>query len=186
MILIPDSIWNHLLDAFAAAPPGVERVAFLDGVRSVDTGVVTTLAVPDADLHPGWYDVSAEAMSNAGRHLREHRLARLAQVHTHGTRGCGHSARDDRNAYSQRENALSIVLPLHASRRPVPHDGTIHLRTPYEWKALTAEEALAAVRLVPSFIDLRSTAWTTSRTDMKEPSTGGWHRLMRRARRLFR
>ncbi len=179
MILISESLWGRLLDGFAETVPGVERVAFLDGVREGDIAVVTTVAFPDAILLPGTYDVSAEAMSRAGQHLRENELSRLAQVHTHGMGGCHHSSRDDEMAYTQRENAVSIVLPYHAAARPTPTDGVIHVRTADSWVALEKSEAKRAVRLVPSYVDQRSQRCTISPTVTQEPLTGFWRRLMR-------
>lgn len=155
MIVIPEAIWQRLLGEFARTRGPVERIAFLDGVRAAEDGVVTTLTLPDADLSGSWYDVSAEAMSQAGGHLREHRMARLAQVHTHGGSGCRHSSRDDELAYSQREGAISIVLPEHATRHPGPHDGLVHRKVGDHWVGLSPAEAAEVVRIVPSLLDFR-------------------------------
>lgn len=183
MILVPELVWERLLDEFARTVPGVERVAYLDGIRTDEIGVVTMLTIPDADLYPGYFDVSAEAMSQAGTHLRHHELARLVQVHTHGLGGCHHSPRDDAMAYSQREGATSIVLPLHAARRPTPLDGVVHQRDEEHWRALDPGHAAEAVRIIPSILDFRSAKWTESPTATRAPSTGVWHRLMRLVRR---
>jgi hypothetical protein len=186
VIVIPEAIWDRLLDEFARTRGPVERVAFLDGVRSGDVGVVTTLTIPDAELSPGFYDVSAEAMSQAGAHLRQHAMARLAQVHTHGFDGCQHSSRDDAMAYSQREGATSIVLPHHAAHRPRPEHGAIHRRTEHGWIVLEPRAAAAAIHIVPSLLDFRRPQWIESPTATKAPSTGAWRRLMRFVRRPSR
>ena len=145
--------------------------------------MVTTVVFPDAVLMPGTYDASAEAMSAAGQHMREHALARLAQVHTHGGAGCDHSGRDDEMAYTQREGAISIVLPNHAIARPRPLDGTVHLRTATDWTPLDPCEAERVVRLVPSVIDQRSHEWIVSPIVTSTPSMGGLRRLARLLRR---
>lgn len=177
MIAIPDLVWNQLLDEFARTPGPVERVAFLDGVRAGDTAVVTTLTIPDAELFPGYYDVSAEAMSQGGVHLRQYRLARIAQVHTHGLDGCHHSSRDDAMAYSQRDGAISIVLPYHAAQRPAPHDGAIHRKAGDRWIVIDPAEAAADVRVIPAVLDFRRPEWIASPTATKAPSMGVWRRL---------
>jgi hypothetical protein len=181
VILIPDGLWASLLDEFARVPPTVERVAFLDGVREGDVAFVTTITIPDADLHPGFYDVSAEAMSQAGRHLREHGLARIAQVHTHGGSGCRHSGRDDDKAYSQRVGSVSIVLPHHAARRPGPTEGLVHVRFPDGWVPITPAETVTSIRIIPSLLDFRSPEWIASPIVTKETSVAVWRRLLRRA-----
>ncbi|HXA42241.1 MAG TPA: hypothetical protein VNV65_04910 [Candidatus Solibacter sp.] len=170
MITIPDCLWAAMLDALAASPPGVERVAYLDGVGSLGDGVVTTVTIPDADLHPGWYDVSAEAISEAGRHLREHGLTRLVQVHTHGGAGRVHSGRDDEMAYSRRPGALSVVLPHHASRRPAPLEGTVHLRREAEWSVLDVDVAAEHLRIVPAHLSFARKSWNEFQTDMPATS----------------
>ena len=182
MIVIPESAWAALLDEFARVVPGVERVAFLDGVREGTVGVVTTITIPNADLHPGYYDVSAEAMSRAGQHFRVHQLARLAQVHTHGGAGCHHSPRDDAKAYSLRDGAVSIVLSHHASTRPRPHDAVVHVRRGGMWVALTRAEATSVIRVVPSLLDFRNPRWIMSPAATKTTWPGAWRRLLHRVR----
>jgi hypothetical protein len=164
VISIPSLLWEQLLDEFARIVQPVERVAYLDGFRLGDSGVVTTITIPDAELHGGYFTVTAEAMSQAGRHFRQYGMARLAQVHTHGGAGCQHSGYDDEHAYAQHLGALSIVLPYHADQRPTPFEAAIHIRQPEGWIALDNEEALAMVRVVPSLFDYRSPIWTESTT----------------------
>lgn len=164
MIWIPEALWEQLLDEFHRVSKTVERVAYLDGFRVGDDGVVTTVCIPDAELCPGYYNVSAQAMSQAGQHLRIYGMVRLAQVHTHGGAGCGHSPRDDAAAYSQRPGSVSIVLPFHGVSRPAPTAGAIHSRQEPGWVLLDAAQAPAACQLIPSFLDFRSPRWTESRT----------------------
>lgn len=178
MLSIPETIWEELLAAFALAPPGHERVAYLDGLRFCDAegalhGVVTTVTVPDALTHPGHYQVSAAAMHQAGAHFEGSGLVRLAQVHTHGGRHVRHSVTDDQQAYSQLDGALSLVLPHHAARRPTPVQAGVHLRGPDGWRPLHAEEIPQVLRLVPSLIDHRSPPWKTSPTGTKATSRAG-------------
>lgn len=155
VLIIPSAVWSTMLDAFATEPRWVERVAYLDGVGIAGDGVVVTAVVPDADLYPRWYHVSAEAMSAAASHGRSHGLVRLAQVHTHPGADCRHSDRDDDRAYSQRDGALSIVLPYHAARRPELSRALVHARTAERWEPLDGDEAAAIVRCIPSLVDLR-------------------------------
>lgn len=183
MILVPEAAWARVLDGFAETIDGVERVAFLDGVRASEIAVVTTVTFPDAVLLPGTYDVSAEAMSRAGRHLRQHELTRLAQVHTHGGADCRHSPRDDEMAYTERAGAVSIVLPYHAALRPGPTEGLVHVRTENDWCPLDPEAAHLAVGVLPSTVDQRTVQWLASPTVTKERSMAYWHRFKRLLRR---
>jgi len=180
MIILPDAMWERLLDELARHVEGVELVAYLDGVRRDGVGVVTTVVLPDAELAPGYFTVPAEAMSQAGQHFRAHRLSRLIQVHTHGGAGCGHSWRDDEMAYSQTPGSLSLVLPFHTRRRPSPYDGLLHVRGAAGWRALTDDEARQTLRLIPAQLDFRSDRWMQSPPATKAPSTGGFSRWMRR------
>lgn len=163
MLSIPEALWAEMLDRFAESPCGVERVAYLDGIRWTDAsgrthGAVTTVVLPDALLTPGNYRVPAEAMARAGRHMIDLGLTRLAQVHTHGNGWTDHSLVDDRMAYTRREGGLSIVLPFHARRRPVPAEGGVHVREESGWRRVGRGEADGLLRLVPSTMDFRASA----------------------------
>lgn len=166
MLTLTDAIWQHLLALLATSPAGVERVAYLDGIRTSDgtgdsggtsTGVVTTVSVPHAVQSAGHFTVSAEEMSRAGAHLRQHGLARLAQVHTHPGHDTRHSISDDERAYSRKAGAVSIVLPWHAADDPAPTDGTIHVHDGHAWRSLSQAEAAEAIRVIPGTIDTRKT-----------------------------
>ena len=120
MLTIPEPVWDTLLAAFQDAPPGHERIAYLDGIRFRDRdgsvhGIATTVTVPDAVTTPFNFRVSPDAMAQAGEHFTPLGLVRLAQVHTHGNACTRHSPTDDQRAYSQRDGALSLVLPHHAA-----------------------------------------------------------------------
>jgi proteasome lid subunit RPN8/RPN11 len=177
-LVLPDAIWEQLLDEFQRQRPGVERIAFLDGYRSGDLGVITTLVVPDARCEPGFYTVGAEQMQQAGAHFRSLGMVRLAQVHTHGGDGLAHSERDDRMAYSQRAGAVSIVLPHHAAGRPTPSDGLVHVRGDGEWRAISRAEVSQLLVVVPSLLDFRRTECLVSPHDTRAPSAAGWRRWM--------
>lgn len=160
MISIPEALWDELLDRFAQAPRGVEKVAYLDGVRWTDSsghqhGVVATVIIPNALLTVGNYRVPAEAIAEAGRHMIEFGLVRLLQVHTHGNDWTDHSSVDDHLAYTRRDGGLSIVLPFHARRRPRPEEGGVHIRERGQWHRLRDSEVGGTVRLVPSIRDFR-------------------------------
>lgn len=160
MITIPDNLWDEMLDVFEQIPPGLERVVYFDGIRYTgpdgsDYGVITTVVVPHATLRPRNYEISAEAMAEAGKHLHPNGLSRLLQVHTHGNDWVDHSGTDDALAFTRRTGALSIVLPHHARRRPGPLDGGVHVRRRDGWHRVQSDDAAALVRLVPGVRDLR-------------------------------
>jgi hypothetical protein len=155
VIYLPEAIWAALLKAFAKRAAHVEQVAFLDGVRSTDLSIVTTLTIPRARVEPGHYSVSAESMSQAGRHFREHGLARIAQVHTHPKNWTEHSAHDDEFAYSQGLGAVSVVLPNGGRGSPTLIQCGVLVRGENRWQVLRAEEIARLIRVVPSRLDFR-------------------------------
>ncbi|MEV0623569.1 hypothetical protein AB0I81_60350 [Nonomuraea sp. NPDC050404] len=164
---IPEALWKAVLDLFAQHPPGVERVAYLDGYRIDETGypgtspghtvyVAVTVVVPDAILRPGNYVVPAEAVSAAGHHLRAERMTRIAQIHSHGDDWVEHSRTDDDRAYSQRPGAISIVVPFHGATRPDVTDCGVHVRTETGWRRVHPANF---IKIIPSVLDHRSTPW---------------------------
>ncbi|MFL6137450.1 MAG: Mov34/MPN/PAD-1 family protein [Frankiaceae bacterium] len=162
MLTLTDATWKQMLAMLATSPPGVERVAYLDGVRTGDgtspaIGIVTTVSVPYAVQSAGHFTVSAEEMSRAGAHLRRHGLVRLAQVHTHPGHDTRHSPTDDESAYSRKAGAVSIVLPWHAAGDPSAADGTVHVHDGYGWRQLSQADAEAFIRVIPATIDTRPT-----------------------------
>lgn len=181
MLSIPEAVWGELLDAFALAPPGHERVAYLDGLRFRDAdgvlhGVATTVTVPDAITSSGRYKVTPAAMDQAGAHFEHLGLVRLAQVHTHGNHHVRHSWVDDQQAYSQMDGALSLVLPHHAAGRPIPVHAGVHLRGPEGWCRVRGDEIHQVLRLVSSLIDHRSPQWNAYPTGTKAISKAGSRR----------
>ncbi|HET7386715.1 MAG TPA: Mov34/MPN/PAD-1 family protein [Nocardioidaceae bacterium] len=162
MLALSDATWKQMLAMLATSRPGVERVAYLDGVRTGDgtslcMGVVTTVSVPYAVQRAGHFTVSAEEMSRAGAHLRRHGLVRLAQVHTHPGHDTHHSPTDDESAYSRKAGAVSIVLPWHAVGDPSPTDGAVHVHDGQGWRRLSRADAEAFIRVVPATVDTRPT-----------------------------
>jgi hypothetical protein len=181
VLTIPEPVWDTLLAAFASAPPGHERVAYIDGVRfrgrdGTEHGIATTITVPDADTTPFNFRVSPAAMARAGEHFTPNGLVRLAQVHTHGNACTRHSPIDDKRAYSQRDGALSLVLPHHATGAPRPTEAGVHIREPAGWRRVPEAEARSLVRLVPGLIDHRSHTWSASPTVTKPTSADGFSR----------
>lgn len=159
MLTLTNTTWQQLLDLLATSAPGVERVAYLDGIRTArGDGIVTTITVPHAQQSAGHFIVTAEEMSRAGAHLRAHGLVRLAQVHTHPGSDTRHSVTDDERAYSRKAGAVSIVLPWHAAEAPEPTGGAIHVHDRYGWRRLSQHEAEALIRLLPATIDTRHPA----------------------------
>lgn len=160
MLTITDATWQKLLTLLGTGPPGVERVAYLDGIKipvgdGTIHGVVTTVTVPHAQQYADHFTVSAEEMSRAGQHLRTHGLARLAQVHTHPGSDTRHSPYDDKHAYSRKAGAISIVLPWHAHGDPLPTGGSVHLHDGERWHGLSPDDATAFIRLAPATVDTR-------------------------------
>ena len=160
MLALSDATWKQMLAMMATSPPGVERVAYLDGIRLDDgtspgMGVVTTVSVPNAVQSAGHFTVSAEEMSRAGAHLRHHGLVRLAQIHTHPGYDTRHSPTDDESAYSRKAGAVSIVLPWHAADDPSPTSGTVHVRDGHGWRQFSQAEAEAFIRVIPATFDTR-------------------------------
>ena len=160
MLILSDATWKQMLAMLATSPPGVERVAYLDGVRTGDStslgpGIVTTVSVPYAVQSAGHFTVSAEEMSRAGAHLRRHGLVRLAQVHTHPGHDTRHSPTDDKTAYSRKAGAVSIVLPWQAAGDPPPTDGTVHVHDGHRWRQLSQVDAETFIRVIPATVDTR-------------------------------
>jgi hypothetical protein len=179
VLTIPENVWLTMLDAFATFPPGHERVAYLDGIRQRGryghSAVTTTVTVPDAVTSRGHFSVSAAAMERAGNHFDALGLVRLAQVHTHGDDRTDHSSIDDRCAYSQRDGALSIVLPHHGAGYPWPWQAGVHVREPAGWRRLRGDEINKVLRLVPAIIDHRREPWSAYPTATPETSMATSH-----------
>lgn len=156
-VVIPASAWEAAVTALRRPPHDRERVVYLDGPRPEGRlAVVTTVTVPQADEHEGQFRVEAQEMSRAGRHLRHLGLMRLAQLHSHPSSWTGHSPYDDEMAFSQRDGALSIVVPFFAGCAPGLLDCGVHVRGPGGWRELHADEVSDVIQVVPSMIDLRS------------------------------
>ena len=118
--------------------------------------MVVALTLPHAQLFRDHFEVSPDAMSQAGKHLRRFQLRRLAQVHTHPGPWVGHSPWDDAKAYSQLEGAVSLVLPNHARARPRLEEAGVHLRRAGGWEQLTAQNVAEVIRVTPSYLDFRA------------------------------
>lgn len=155
MIILSELIWETLLDEFKWPRRQVERVAYIDGLEVEGTGVATTLTFPNAELHPTYFTVSGEAMSEAGQHFRKFGLRRIAQVHTHPSRLVDHSPFDDDNAYSQLDGAVSIVLPSHARHRPGLLECGVHVREADGWRRLSVQQVRQHIQCIPGCLDFR-------------------------------
>jgi hypothetical protein len=155
MILLPQLIFDTLLDEFRWPRSAVERVAYIDGVALGGVQIATTVTLPNAEMHPRYFIVSSAAMSEAGQHFRLFGMQRIAQVHTHPGRDVSHSQFDDENAYSQLDGSVSIVMPHHARRRPELSDCGVHMRDASGWRRLSIEEIGHTIRLIPGCLDFR-------------------------------
>lgn len=156
--MIGENLWERVLDLLLEPAGSVERVGFIDGVVTSGISVATTVVVPNASLHGGFYDVSADAMSQAGKHMRRHGLQRIAQVHTHERAWVGHSNRDDTLAYSREDGAISIVVPHHGRQRTPLVACGIHVCEARRWRQLDQPEIDEFFRIVPSELNFRRPA----------------------------
>lgn len=155
-LIIPAALWTDAVTVLRRPPHDRERIVYLDGPRTASGApVATTLTIPLAEEHDGHFHVEPAQMSRAGRHLRRLGMTRLAQLHTHPTDWTGHSPHDDEMAFSQRDGAISIVVPDFAGTAPGLHDCGIHIREDTGWRELEHHEKTTAVRILPSLIDLR-------------------------------
>ncbi|TAM79800.1 MAG: hypothetical protein EPN47_18585 [Acidobacteria bacterium] len=155
MIELTELIWEKLLDEFRWPDTHVERVAYIDGVACGEVKVATTLTLPRAEMHPTYFTVSGEAMSEAGRHFRRFGMERFVQVHTHPGKDVRHSRFDSDNAYSQMDGAISIVLPYHARRRPKLSECGVYVRGEFGWRRLRVREIEHVIRILPGCLDFR-------------------------------
>jgi len=181
VLILTDATWKRMLGILATSPDGVERVAYLDGIRTGDgtspgMGIVTTVTVPHAVQSAGHFTVSAQEMSRAGAHLRQHGLVRLGQVHTHPGQDTRHSPTDDESAYSRKAGAVSIVLPWHAVGDPSPADGTVHVHDNHGWRRLSQADAEAFIRIIPATVDTRPTRFDTTARQPGPSSSRGRRR----------
>jgi hypothetical protein len=155
MLVIPEALWRQVIAALREPPHDRELAAYLDGVRHHEDGIATTLTVPPIEGGSRHFSVSSEDMSRAAKHLRAHGLRRLAQIHTHPGAWTGHSPYDDELAYSQRDGAISIVVPHFAGAGTGLSDCGVHVREPDGWVQLRHRDLGAAISIVPSIVDLR-------------------------------
>jgi hypothetical protein len=183
MIVVSELLWDRLLGLLIEPPGRVERVGFIDGFVGVDTAIATTVVVPDAALHAGYYDVSAAQMSQAGKHLRRNRLQRIAQAHTHEGAWVGHSRRDDELAYSHEDGAVSIVIPFHARERTHLLDCGIHLYRNGGWEQLARDESSDLIRIVPGTLNFRANVQLSAPGQAPATDRSWWKRIWRSGRK---
>lgn len=155
-LVLPARIWQNAMEVLRERPHDLERVVYFDGCRlEPGLGVITTLTIPHAEYTHGHFDVPAEEMSRAGQHLRRLGLVRLAQAHTHPADWTGHSPYDNEMAFSQRDGAISIVIPNFAGCASGLADCGVHIRERRGWRQLRPSELPDTVQVVPSLIDVR-------------------------------
>jgi hypothetical protein len=118
--------------------------------------------------------VTADSMSEAGKHLRAHRLRRLAQVHTHPSDWTGHSDWDDSMAYSQQPGAISVVLPNFGRGTPTLAAAGVYIRTGAEWHRVPPHEVPQYLRAVPSSLDFRHIGDDNDRSSIKSARRRPW------------
>ena len=152
MIILPSSIWDSVLTDLRRGLRRLEHVAFLDGIETDDYKVVTTTTIPKAKLAPRTYTICPAAMAEAGKHLFEYGLVRIAQVHSHPSAFVEHSPYDDEMAYSRHEGAMSIVLPHYAKKNATLESAGVHVYQSRRWIRIDPAQISDWIRIVPSFL----------------------------------
>jgi hypothetical protein len=155
-LIIPAGLWSDAMAVLRRPPHDRERILYLDGPRAdAEKSVATTITIPEAHEQNGHFHVGTAEMSRAGRHLRGLGMIRLAQVHSHPAGWTGHSPHDDEMAFSQRDGALSLIVPDYAGTAPGVNDCGIHIRERHGWRELKPAEKPDVIQILPSLIDLR-------------------------------
>lgn len=114
VLFVAADLWKETSRVFAAYAE-VEACCFWYGTIESNSGRVTSIVIPAQTNKPGYYHVSADAMSAVSRSTRLLGWRNLAQIHTHPGAMVDHSSYDDLHANSQR--ALSLVLPHYGRLR---------------------------------------------------------------------
>lgn len=112
----PAPLIDETLEALRdAGRRGKERVVFwLAPRRLIERPTIAEVYVPLQEAAEDYFRIPPEGMTALMTHLRDRRLALVAQVHSHPGRAF-HSHADDKWAVVRHEGGLSIVVPGFAS-----------------------------------------------------------------------
>ena len=157
IILLPELLLEktwRLLRSFCRQTDN-EGVVYWFGVEQGDSGVVTTLIVPDAETSRGRIRTSAAANAEVVEATIGTPLILLGQAHSHPGRMVQHSVTDDREAFASFPGMLSVVMPHYARGAPDLRKCGIHRILERRFVLLAREEVERHLRLLPSVRDLR-------------------------------
>lgn len=152
-LIIPEPVARQIEEILSRDRRNVEQILFLEGILADDAAIAISVTVPDANLYPGRYSVTPEAISECAQHPLSLGLRRVAQLHTHPGPGVDHSNYDDANAYSFIDGAISIVVPFYGTRGFDPKFCGVHLCENGRWNR-TYEPQLH-VQIAPILKDYR-------------------------------
>jgi Prokaryotic homologs of the JAB domain len=157
--LVAESAWSEverIIPSYRDAGGDHEGIAFLFGRRLGDVTILTTTVAPQAETGPGHVHCDRAQMTAVVRAGREHGVALLAQVHSHGRGWIEHSHGDDSMIFMPFGGMLSIVLPWYGRVAPRPiHNLGVHQFQEGRWVAAEAASVATGIALVPAGVDLR-------------------------------
>lgn len=159
ILMVQRHIVQHSYNALhESCDKGLESVVYWYGLELHDPNVdvVMAVAVPNADLHNTWYEVSAEEAAKMGKIMMMNSLVCLAQIHTHPRKDTNHSRYDDLNSISTRNGFLSLVVPNYGCRQDLVLDqASVHETWDARWYLLTRHAKKQRIHIIEDLVDLR-------------------------------
>lgn len=134
---------------------GHEGLVYWAGRESAGTTVFLHAIVPRAQHGPARVSVEAAEVGRMQRALRKHRLALLAQVHSHPGDDTRHSDGDDHLILMPHNEMLSLVAPEYGTQLTQFDQLGVHQFQDGVWVWCTPESIRAGCIVVPSMEDLR-------------------------------
>lgn len=138
---------------------GLESIVYWYGLEPFEsnTDIVMAVAIPDAQRHHTWYEISAEQASVMGKVMAGESLVCLAQFHTHPERNTTHSLYDEQNSLSHRDGFLSLVAPNYGCKQDLELSRvSVHEVWDARWYLLTRPAARQRIRIIEDIVDLRA------------------------------
>jgi len=159
VLLVPKHVVRQSYEAFGDyCRQRLESVVYWYGLETPgsSTDVAVAVAIPDAQCHPTWYEVSAEQASAMRTTMATASLVCLAQFHTHPWKNTRHSLYDDRNSISIRNGFLSLVAPNYGCRQDLGlEEVSVHEAWDVRWYLLAKPAGQRRIRIVDDAVDLR-------------------------------